>query len=68
MNELNELELVETWKAKDEWHFNSFGTFHGTPSLGGGRGDGQHRQVVQSEGLVQSRFLFIKRNVSCRVL
>jgi hypothetical protein len=68
VNELNEFELVETWKAKDEWDFNSFGTFHGTPSRGGGRSDGQHRQVVQSEGLFQSSFLSLKRNVSCRVL
>jgi hypothetical protein len=60
VNDLNDIKLVETWKAKDEWDFNSFGNFHGTPSPGGGRSDDQRRQVVSSKGLVQSRFLFLK--------
>jgi hypothetical protein len=68
VNDLNDIKLVETWRSKDERDFNSFGTFHGKPSPGGGRSDDQRRQVVSSKGLVQSRFLFLERNVSCGVL
>lgn len=68
MNDLDDLLLFETERPENEWDFNSLGASYGTPSRGGGRSDGQHRQVVQSEGLVQSSVLSLKRNVSCRVL
>jgi hypothetical protein len=42
--------------------------FFGKPSPGGGRSDDQRRQIASSKGLFQSRFLFLKRKVSCRML